>query len=495
MRCIRGLNPAVGALVVSASCLAPTATPPVTRIPPQAPREVRETPSVIEIGPVSNATVPLERTNRQGPRVRLHIDYMTLAATGRVRASFDTDDDAYVVAGHLGPDGVLRIVFPATPIADGFVRGKQSYPLPEIFVGIGNLYRSTMGFGGYSAPAARFDSYDPGSGFLFAIASWRPMRFDRFALNGKWDTFEVADEIYRRDPRPTIDELAALLAGERGDAYSIEVASYVATQPFAYIGRRWYGASYGAGYCVGYQPFGNAGIRYQPFGVAGVGYPSVVVAPFVTYGWPSGYLVGAPYRHGYALDPATGCYRLYTAPLPRYATNDGRGRPDAYTPKDTPRPRGGATPPDVHTRPRGAPAEPRVEVRGASALTQPEYRRREPSTGRDSGLRAAPEYRRPTPIDSYQPPPPRAREPGVQERGYTRPTERGLRSEPRTTQPQQEPRSAPPQPEPRTASPRSPLPATRSEPRSEPARATPPPAARSEPRVEPRRVPPPDRKP
>ena len=49
---------------------------------------------------------------------------------------------------------------------------------------------------------------------MFVIASWRPMHFERFQTGNIWDSFELTDDSYMRDPRPAIYELATLLAGE-----------------------------------------------------------------------------------------------------------------------------------------------------------------------------------------------------------------------------------------------------------------------------------------
>ena len=65
---------------------------------------------------------------------------------------------------------------------------------------------------------------------MFIIASWRPMHFEQFATEGRWDAFELADPNYMNDPRAAIHEFAAILAGENREAYSVEFARYYQTQ-------------------------------------------------------------------------------------------------------------------------------------------------------------------------------------------------------------------------------------------------------------------------
>ena len=74
--------------------------------------------------------------------------------------------------------------------------------------------------------AATNGTYDGGLGYVFVIASWRPMHFERFRTGDTWDSFEVADDSYMRDPRPAIHELATLLAGDNSEAYTVKFARF-----------------------------------------------------------------------------------------------------------------------------------------------------------------------------------------------------------------------------------------------------------------------------
>jgi len=137
---------------------------------------------------------------QEGPRIAVSAELTNVSSSARrVRAHVRLDDDAYVIVGQISPDGILRIVFPENPSDDGFLRGKRSYETAEFFGGFEDQFRYRAATSPYSrfGPAAR-DSYDYGFGFVFAIASWRPMRFDRFSTSGEWDSFELVDNEYLR---------------------------------------------------------------------------------------------------------------------------------------------------------------------------------------------------------------------------------------------------------------------------------------------------------
>ncbi|HEY6827664.1 MAG TPA: hypothetical protein VI259_12475 [Gemmatimonadaceae bacterium] len=204
---------------------------------------------------------------REGPRVSVSAEFANVAYTGsrRVRANVHLDDDAYVMVGQISPDGILRVVFPQDPSDDGFLRGNHSYQTAEFFAGFEDQYR----FRAASSPWGRFgqgsrNSYDAGFGYLFVIASWRPLRFDRFSTGGEWDSFELVDSEYLRDPTPAVYEFAALLAGPNREAYTVKFANYSTTQ-YAYDGGLSDRSAYGYGFCNGYAPLGFAGTPFNSF--------------------------------------------------------------------------------------------------------------------------------------------------------------------------------------------------------------------------------------
>jgi hypothetical protein len=449
--------------------------------------------------------------DREGPRVSIRAQVSSFADSRRVRGIFHVEDDAYVVVGHIDADGVVRIAFPNEPSDDGFVRGDRTYQTSEFFAGFNTEYRFRAATSFYARGIGpTLNSYDGRLGYVFIIASWRPMHSDRFQTGNVWDSYELLDESYMRDPRPAIEELAALLAGDNREAYTVKFARFFDTQTYGGYGS--IASAYSAGYCAGYEPFG---FESSPFGAFGSG--------FYGYGSVSGF-GGADFRYrgsNYYYDAGGDCYRrgftggfglgyrLVQQPIP---TNPSRPRAFDVT---------GHRPPPA---PQALPGHffPTTPVNAAATDGQivqhsPEYRQRglitddAPSTG---PIRRQPRVEGQTPgevrtrpsIDEMV----NRRQGGSQQspRTYSEPLSPGetrgfTRPQPRDN-PQSEPsprmqapeRTSPPtrtEPAPRMQAPeRTAPPAGRSEPRSEPVSrpqpperpATPPPAASAPPRAE-----------
>jgi len=240
-----------------------------------------------------------------GPRVTVTADFNYEGGSRRVDATFHMYDDAYVIVGHLDGAGRLKIVFPSTTGDDGFVRGDKVYHVPSFFAGFTDEYAWRYSDYNYRAhsTASRRDSYDAGLGYVFVVASWRPMRLDRIADGDHWQTYNVSDVSYMNDPREAIEELGSLIAGDNREAYTIEYARYTTTNYGMYSMADFNAASSG---CFGNQSsFGYApvGLFFSPFGF----YPSSGFG-FGTMGcgW-QGYQYGYPYTYAYGY-PYGGVY-------------------------------------------------------------------------------------------------------------------------------------------------------------------------------------------
>jgi len=254
MRRSRIVVATLGASLVAGACATSTGTTPSSRfgVSPSSQYASRS------LGPAERDSVFAQAVaDREGPRASIYAEFDNTAGSRRLRANFHVEDDAYVVVGHLDADGVLRIAFPTEPGDDGFVRGRHSYQTAQFFAGFSDQYRYRASAGLFRTTQSSYDSYDGGLGYVFIIASWRPMHVERFATNGNWDSFEVADAEYMRDPRPAIYELAALLAGESREAYTVQFARYTNTQT-TYAGYGSNSSALGLGYCSGFEPFGFA---------------------------------------------------------------------------------------------------------------------------------------------------------------------------------------------------------------------------------------------
>lgn len=251
---MRGAGPTICLLALVIACQTPgsSGAPSVRATPEARPQAM----TAAQVTATRDSLVAQEIANQVGPGASIRAEFANLSGMRRVVASFHLNADAYVLVGHIDADGVLRIVFPLEPTDDGLVRGNRDYRTPEFFAGFSDQYtaRARQSFS-YSSNVV--DSYDGRSGYAFIIASWRPMRFDQIQTGGGWDTFELADEKYVNDPRPAIYELAAQLAGQNHEAYTVEFARYTSSMPLN--GGFAAASSFGLGglsYCSGYGSYG-----------------------------------------------------------------------------------------------------------------------------------------------------------------------------------------------------------------------------------------------
>jgi hypothetical protein len=240
--------------------------------------------------------------DREGPRVDVRAEITQVSSSRRVRAAFNVEDDSYVLIGQVDASGEVRVVFPTDPKDDGFVRGGKSYETSEFFAGFTDQYRYRFDYTQYTRGYTP-DSYDNGVGYVFIVASWRPMHFDKFSDGNEWDSFELADMQSLRDPRPAIYELASLLAGENREAYTVKFAKYYNTQNYAPYGN---GRS-----ALGYSMCSGFGYGF-PVGFNGLGFGS----PFSSTYYDSRYTYGENFTYRgqqYLYSAAGDCY--YSQPL------------------------------------------------------------------------------------------------------------------------------------------------------------------------------------
>ena len=215
-----------------------------------------------------------------GPRVTVTADFDYAGGSREVQARFHMYDDAYVVVGHLDAAGRLKIVFPTQPGDDGFVRGDKVYQVPTFFAGFADEYawRYSEYRNRYHSISSRNDSYDAGLGYVFVIASWRPMRLDRIADGNRWQTYDVSDVSYMQDPREAIEELGSVIAGDNREAYTIEYAHYTTTNGAMYFLSDFDALNSGCYGNLGFEGFAPRSLFFSPFGFL----------PFSSYGYGGG---------------------------------------------------------------------------------------------------------------------------------------------------------------------------------------------------------------
>lgn len=282
----------IGVMLVASACAIPAGAGSSSRFTVTP----TEQPDVDHLdGAARDSVFAQAVADREGPRVTIRAEFSNISGSRRARALFHTEDDAYVLIGHIDADGVLRISFPTNPRDDGFVHGQKSYSTPDFFAGFADeyAYRYQTQFAMYHAGPVP-DSYDGGIGYVFVIASWRPLRFDRFATDGEWNSYELADADFMQDPRPAIHELASLLVGDSREAYTVKFAQYFDSQD-SYGGLANTNAfADNSLYCAGYESYNNLS---SPFGL------SYGFNPMYSYG--SSFLYRGTY---YNYNPGLGCY-------------------------------------------------------------------------------------------------------------------------------------------------------------------------------------------
>jgi Domain of unknown function (DUF4384) len=177
-------------------------------------------------GVVATGTPAASASAERGPRVQIWTTNQTFSAD-RIQTSFRLEHDAYVVVVNVGRDGYANVVFPESPDDDGFMRGGRTYRLPAFFPGFARHFRSDYQRL-YTATGASDDVYDRYAGYVFVIASWRPMHLHQAEELGLWNDYRLAAHEDRLEPYVVMHRFAdQLVRGSRRD-YTARFARYAA---------------------------------------------------------------------------------------------------------------------------------------------------------------------------------------------------------------------------------------------------------------------------
>ena len=188
--------------------------------------------------PDSQAPKPLKPAD--GPRGSIHVDYSGGLLNRNLHAYFRTEDNSYVLIGHLGGDGRIRVLFPETPDDGGYIRGKRLYrtsSIPAYHDAIPSLFSHRVA--SMRGTGARYDSYDGrGHGYVFMISSRTPLRYRMLYDYADWAEWEVDEYDRAIDPRYAIRSFADMLAGRA--KYTLKFASSGTTTAYtSYASRAW----------------------------------------------------------------------------------------------------------------------------------------------------------------------------------------------------------------------------------------------------------------
>lgn len=190
--------------------------------------------------PTPGTQAPKPLKPEDGPKASISVYYTGGLLNRSLHAYFQSEQYAYVMVGHLGGDGRIRVLYPESPDESGFVRGKRYYhtvSTPAYYDAIPSLFSFTVS--PYRGLGARHDSYDGrGHGYVFMIASRTPLRYGLLYDYAGWAELEMEGYTYHYDPRYAIRNFADALSG--GAKYTLKFASsMMTTHSDSYAERAW----------------------------------------------------------------------------------------------------------------------------------------------------------------------------------------------------------------------------------------------------------------
>jgi len=226
--------------------------------------------------PQHGTTAPRPLKPEEGPKVSLRVGYSGGLVSRTLSAYFRTEQNAFVVVGHLGGDGVIRVLYPSRPYQAGFVRAKktnQTRTVSANYDGIPSMFSYTMS--PFRSLSALYDSYDGrGHGYVFIVASRLPLASALVSDEGEWDELNVADYSRSYDPRLAIRDFADVITD--GAKYTLKFASSFNTSHYdALASRAWDCALLSNLGYFSFSPFWNSwnsalwGLRSSPANYCG----------------------------------------------------------------------------------------------------------------------------------------------------------------------------------------------------------------------------------
>ena len=122
------------------------------------------------------------------PRIRLVVPTPTAAMGPYVESSFHLSSDAYVLVVAVDQDRRVRVLYPDLPDQSGFAPGRDATRLMRFFAGFGHTGGAGRGYYQTRYDITQRLSPFGGIGVLLAVASDRPLQFERLlGPDGEWD--------------------------------------------------------------------------------------------------------------------------------------------------------------------------------------------------------------------------------------------------------------------------------------------------------------------
>jgi hypothetical protein len=153
---------------------------------------------------------PRPVTPENGPKGTLSVDVFGGEFARQIQPRFRLDRAGYVMVGHLGGDGQIRVLYPETPQKSGWVSGNKTIrlkPTAAVWDAAPNLFSfATAPIRSFSA---QMDSYDGmGHGFVFLITSRYPIDYEALMGASGYEELAVEDYEATRDPRYAVRSFA-----------------------------------------------------------------------------------------------------------------------------------------------------------------------------------------------------------------------------------------------------------------------------------------------
>ena len=169
------------------------------------------TPGPLEL---SRIATWIRATERQRVNLWTNRDEDPYRRGEQARVYFEAETDGYITVVRVDTDGRLRVLFPREPWEDNFARGGRTFEV---------LDRDDRAFTIDDAP---------GVGYVFAVSSPDPFRYDEFVRGDHWDYRLIADGRIRGDPYVSLTEFASRIAGP--GEYDYDIIPYYVEQHYDY---------------------------------------------------------------------------------------------------------------------------------------------------------------------------------------------------------------------------------------------------------------------